>query len=165
MHPSIRLIFAAQLVVGATLLRPTIATGQTDSIPVLARREGGQVYVWKDPRHARTLSWFWPGWGNIYAGDPITGYTFATLDVGVALVGISGIMAASDCEVYDCRRGRAWVFASLGTDLLLSAVSASMAGHYVDWYNREHRLGAIIRRVRPVVASADGRVLVGLSAP
>ena len=75
-----------------------------------------------------------------------------------------GIVAAGNCDQYDCASGRALALSSLGVSLILSAISASSAGHMAEDYNQRHRLGDLERRLRPTFAVGSGRIMLGLKA-
>jgi len=138
-------------------VRGTIAlTGPGTDTPRLAGRDSaGDVVLWKDPKRARQLSWYWAGVGHIYAGHDAEGYLLATLDGVFGVIGLVGVTVAMNCGVYDCNGSeKGLIAAGLIGSLALSAYAANDAEAIVRRENEANRLG-LLRRITPRVYLSD----------
>jgi len=139
----------------------TLPIGPGTDTPRLAGRDStGDVVLWKDPKRARQLSWYWAGAGHIYAGHDGQGYALAMLDGVFGVMGLVGVTVAMNCGVYDCNGSeKGLIAAGLIGSLALSAYAANDAEAIVRRENEANRLG-VLHHVTPrvyVAESAHGK--------
>ena len=121
----------------------TQPSAHVSDIPRLAVRDSaGNVFLWRDPARARSLSWWIAGAGHIYAGHETEGYLYATVDVLLASAGATGVWIALNCDVYNCNGSeKGLIVGTLVGSLLLSAYTASASEAIVRRENAAHGLG------------------------
>lgn len=129
-----------------------------------ARDSAGNVVFWRDPKRARSLSWWWAGAGHIYAGHEAAGYAIAGLDAVVTMVGFTGFWISINCETYTCDGSEnALMIGGVLGSLILSAWSANDAAAIVRRENAAYHLGALRVSPRPFLALGSHRERVGVA--